>query len=254
MSASSTRIARLEKVGAVMEDELVKQVLEKMGNLPERATNIEKNMLRKDLVQIKDLFKSIERGYDLVFGAGVLTEEGSSAPIEASVQYAQGAAPEARYFKLGRATNSLTKASNKIGIFLNTNCDFNNPCERMVDSGGDFEGDASFLHAWLCNKSNNDEDDTDIEDFVEEVIEYIKMALKRINNSNKLAYAAYGARPKGVNMSSHSLNNNTAVISSSYFGNNEQSKEVSDLASGKLKETKIVAQNQVQLKQSNTLS
>ena len=62
-----------------MEDELVKQVLEKMGNLPERATNIEKNMLRKDLVQIKDLFKSIERGYDLAFGAGVLTEEGSSS-------------------------------------------------------------------------------------------------------------------------------------------------------------------------------
>ena len=68
-----------------MKDELVKSVLEKMGNLTERATNIEKNMLREDLAQIKDLFKCIERGYDLAFGAGVLTEEGSSAPIEASV-------------------------------------------------------------------------------------------------------------------------------------------------------------------------
>ena len=80
----------------------------------------------------------------------------------------------------------------------------------MVDSGGDFEGDASFLHAWLCNSSNNDEDDTDIEDFVEEVIEYIKLAHERIKNSNKLAYAAYESRPKGGNMSSHNLNKNTA--------------------------------------------
>ena len=97
------------------------------------------------MAQIKDLFKCIERGYDLAFGAGVLTEEGSSAPIEASVQYAKGAAPEARYFKLGRATNILTKASNKIEIFLNTSCDANNPCKRVVDNGGDLEGDASFL-------------------------------------------------------------------------------------------------------------
>ena len=61
-STSSTRLASVEQVGAVMENELVKKVLEKMGNLYERATNIEKNMLRKDLNQIKDLFKSIERG------------------------------------------------------------------------------------------------------------------------------------------------------------------------------------------------
>ena len=43
-----------------MENELVKKVIEKMGNLYERATNIEKNMLKKDLAQIKDLFESIE--------------------------------------------------------------------------------------------------------------------------------------------------------------------------------------------------
>ena len=328
MSASSTRIARLEKVGEVMEDELVKSVLEKMGNLTERATNIEKNMLRKDLVQIKDLFKSIERGYDLAFSAGVLTEEGSSVPIEESIKYAQGAAPETRYIRLGRATQCLTKVLNKIEVFLNTACDVNNPCERMVDSSGNMEGEASILHAWLCNSSSSDEGDTDIEEFVEEVIQWIRMAYERISSSSKLAYAAYGARPKSVNMSSHSLNHDTAnntirklgedemsvktgldrnaswvqevnrekqnwsrpekimgktvtfeegevskhpettntrpseqppnvqnvTALSSYFGNNEQSKGVSDLVSGKLKETKMVVQNQVQLKQNHTLS
>ena len=51
------------------------------------------------------------------------------------------------------------------------------------------------------------------------------------------------------------LNNLQNVTTlSSYFGNNEQSKGVSDLVSGKLKETKMVVQNQVQLKQNHTLS
>ena len=35
-STSSTRIARLEKVGEVMKNELVKRVLEKMGKLAEK--------------------------------------------------------------------------------------------------------------------------------------------------------------------------------------------------------------------------
>ena len=116
-STSSTRIARLEKVGEVMKNELVKRVLEKMGKLAEKATNIEKNMLRKDLNQVKDLFKSIERSYDVAFSTGVLTEEGSTVPIEESVKYAHRSAPEARYHKLSRATQCLNKVMNKIEVF-----------------------------------------------------------------------------------------------------------------------------------------
>ena len=52
-STSSTRLARVEQVGAVMENELVKKVLEKMGNLYERATTIEKKMLKEDLATIR---------------------------------------------------------------------------------------------------------------------------------------------------------------------------------------------------------
>ena len=61
----------------------------------------------------------------------------------------------------------------------------------MVDSSGNFEGEASILHAWLCNSSSNDEGDTDMEEFVEEVIQYIKMAHERINNSNGTIVAKY---------------------------------------------------------------
>ena len=74
-----------------------------------------------------------------------MTEEGSSAPIEASVQYAQGTAPEVKYKKISRAKSVLTRASNKIENFLNTSCDVDNPCERVVDNGGGLEGDTSRL-------------------------------------------------------------------------------------------------------------
>ena len=134
---------------------------------------------------MKDLFKSIERSYDVAFTAGVLTEEGSTVPIEESVKYAHGSAPEARYHKLSMATKCLNKVMNKIEVFLNTTCDVNNPCERIMDNSGSMEGEASILHAWFCNSSSSDEDDTDMEEFVEEVIQWLRMAYERISSSSK---------------------------------------------------------------------
>ena len=90
---SSTRVARLEKVQEVMKDDLVRRVVDKMGKLAEKKTNIEKNMLKKDLSQVKDIFKGIERSYDIAFSAGILTEEGSTVLIEESVNYAHGTTP-----------------------------------------------------------------------------------------------------------------------------------------------------------------
>ena len=65
------------------------------------------------------------------------------------------------------------------------------------------EGEASVLHAWFCNSSGIDDDDTDMEEFTEEAITWLRMAYERLTNSMKLAWSAYGARPKSVSMSIH---------------------------------------------------
>ena len=76
----------------------------------------------------------------------------------------------------------------------------------LVDGSGSMEGEASIFLAWFCNSSSNDDDDTDMEEFVEEVIHWLRMAYERLSNSMKLAWVAYGARPKNVSTSIHSQN------------------------------------------------
>ena len=125
-SNSSIRIARLDKVPEVMKNDIAKRILDKMSRMAEHKTNMDKDLMKQDLNQIKYIFKGIDRCYDIAFVAGILTEEGTTTPMRESVNHALGISPETRGAKLGRATQCLPKTTHKISIFLNTVCDPNN--------------------------------------------------------------------------------------------------------------------------------
>ena len=47
-----------------------------------------------------------------------------------------------------------------------------------------------------------------MEEFTEEAINWLSMVYERLTNSMKLAWSAYGARPKSVSISNHSQKHN----------------------------------------------
>ena len=93
-SNSSIRIARLDKVPEVMKNDIAKRILDKMTRMAEHKTNMDKDLMKQDLNQIKDIFKGIDRCYDVAFVAGILTGEGTTTPMREFVNHDLGIPPE----------------------------------------------------------------------------------------------------------------------------------------------------------------
>ena len=131
-------------------------------------------------------------------------------PMKESVDYAHGIPPGTREAKLGMATLILSKVSHMISVFLNTVCNIARPNdERFIDNNGDMEGDTSIFHVWFCTDTGIDDDVSsymDVDEFTEEAINWLKLVYERLQNSMKLAWTTYGARPK---MTSTSNSNQT---------------------------------------------
>ena len=161
-------------------------------------------LMEKEIKQVGAIFRGIEKSYDVAFGAGILAVEGAASPMKEAVDYADGIPPEKKGSKLGKAKHFLPKVSNMIIIFLNTDCDMARPNERIIDNNGDMEGDTSIFHVWFCTDSGIDDDnDTymEKEEFTDEAINWLKLVYERIQNSLRLAWTTYGARPSTTNPS-----------------------------------------------------
>ena len=83
------------------------------------------------------------------------------------------------------------------------------PNERSIDTNGDMECDTSIFHVWFCSDTAIDDDDTDFmekEEFADEAIEWLKLVYERIQNSLRLVWTNYGARPRMPSTSNPSTN------------------------------------------------
>ena len=124
-----------------------------MSHIAEHRTDMNQDLMKKEMKQVKEIFKGIDRCYDVAFVVGILTGEGTTSPMKESVNYAHGIPPEVREAKLGNATQCLPRIAHKIGVFLNTVCNVASPNDRFIDSNGDMESDTSIFHAWFYTDS-----------------------------------------------------------------------------------------------------
>ena len=53
-------------------------------------------LIAKDIKQVGEIFRSVEKSYDIAFGAGILAVEGAASPMKEAVDYADGIRPEKR--------------------------------------------------------------------------------------------------------------------------------------------------------------
>ena len=166
--------------------------------------------MTKDITEVEEIFRSVEKGFDIAFGAGILAVKGAARPMVESVEYAAGLTSKTRENRLGKANQFLPKVSNTINTFLNTQCDIARPSERSIDmTDPDMECDTSIFHLWFCSDASIDDEGTTFmqkEDFADAAIDWVKQVYERIQNSLKLAWTNYGARPRIPNAINPSTN------------------------------------------------
>ena len=143
--------------------------------------------MAKEIKQVGDIFKGVEKSYDIAFGAGILAVEEVARPMTEAVAYAANLPPKGRESKLGNAKHFLPKVTNIISTFLNTRCDMTRPNERSIDTNDDMECDTSIFHVWFCSDTAIDDDDINFiekEEFPDDAIQKVNVSTRdRVNNT-----------------------------------------------------------------------
>ena len=119
-SNSSVRMARVKKVPEVMNCKLTKEILDNMEFQAKQRQDISPDQMKNDIKNVREIFRSVEKGFDIAFAAGVLAVEAEARPMVESVEYAAGLQTEARVYRLNKAKTFLPKVSNSINMFLST--------------------------------------------------------------------------------------------------------------------------------------
>ena len=79
-----------------------------------------KEQMKDDIKRVTNIFKSIEKGFDAAFAAGVLSVEEEAIPMKESVEYTAGIPFEPKMERLKKANTFLPKVSHAINAFLST--------------------------------------------------------------------------------------------------------------------------------------
>ena len=154
-SNSSVRMARVKKVPEVMNCRLTKEILDNMEFQAKQRQDMSPDQMKDDIKNVREIFRSVEKGFDIAFAAAVLTVEAAARPMVESVEYATGLPTEARVERLKKAKTFLPKVSNGINVFLSTQCDEALQGERSVGiTDPDVDCDTIVFHLCFCSDAS----------------------------------------------------------------------------------------------------